>query len=169
VERAKKEEIVRRLAGTFREATVVVVTHQRGLTVAESTRLRRQMREVGAAYRVTKNRLAKIALAGTPYESLQDLFIGPTAIAWSHDPVAPAKVAARFAKDSGKLTIIGGALGARTLSTAEIEELARLPSLDELRARLVGLIATPGTRIAQVLNAPAGQVARVFSAYAEKG
>jgi large subunit ribosomal protein L10 len=169
VERAKKEQLVAELGGTFSEAAVVVVTHQNGLTVAESTDLRRRMLAAGASFRVTKNRLAKLALAGTPYEGLADLFEGPTAIAWSTDPVAAAKVAVGYAKDNEKLTVIGGAMGENRLDADGIKALATLPSLDELRAKLVGMINTPATRIAGVLQAPAGQVARVLAAYSEKG
>jgi large subunit ribosomal protein L10 len=169
VERAKKEQLVADLSGTFGEATLVVVTHQNGLTVAESTDLRRRMLAAGASFKVTKNRLAKLALAGTPYEGLADLFEGPTAIAFSIDPVAAAKVAVGYAKDNEKLTVIGGAMGAMRLDADGIKALATLPSLDELRARLVGMISTPATRIAGVLQAPAGQVARVLAAHAEQG
>jgi large subunit ribosomal protein L10 len=169
VERAKKEQLVAELGGTFSEAAVVVVTHQNGLTVAESTDLRRRMLAAGASFRVTKNRLAKLALAGTPYEGLADLFEGPTAIAWSTDPVAAAKVAVGYAKDNEKLAVIGGAMGENRLDADGIKALATLPSLDELRAKLVGMINTPATRIAGVLQAPAGQVARVLAAYSEKG
>lgn len=168
MERAKKEQLVTDLAGTFGDAAVVVVTHQSGLTVAESTDLRRRMRAEGASFKVTKNRLAKLALAGTPYEGLTDLFEGPTAIAWSSDPVAAAKVAVGYAKDNDKLTVIGGAMGEQRLDADGIKALASLPSLDELRARLVGMLNTPATRIAGVLQAPAGQVARVLAAHAEQ-
>jgi large subunit ribosomal protein L10 len=169
VERAKKEELVADLSGTFGDAAVVVVTHQSGLTVAESTDLRRRMLAEGASFKVTKNRLAKLALAGTPYEGLTDLFEGPTAIAYSADPVAAAKVAVAFAKDNEKLTVIGGAMGEQRLDADGIKALASLPSLDELRAKLVGMINTPATRIAGVLQAPAGQVARVLGARAAQG
>jgi large subunit ribosomal protein L10 len=127
------------------------------------------MLAAGASFKVTKNRLAKLALAGTPYEGLADLFEGPTAIAFSIDPVAAAKVAVGYAKDNEKLTVIGGAMGAMRLDADGIKALATLPSLDELRARLVGMISTPATRIAGVLQAPAGQVARVLAAHAEQG
>ena len=156
MERAKKEQLVADLSGTFSEATVVVVTHQNGLTVAESTDLRRRMLAAGASFKVTKNRLA-------------DLFEGPTAIAFSTDPVAAAKVAVDFAKTNEKLTVIGGAMGEIRLDANGIKALATLPSLDELRAKLVGMISTPATRIAGVLQAPAGQVARVIAAHARQG
>lgn len=168
MDRAKKAELVAALNGTFAAATLVVVAHQSGLTVGESTDLRRQMRDAGAGYRVTKNRLAKIALVGTPYEALSELFVGPTAIAFSADPIAAAKVAAKFAKANNKLTIIGGALRDKLLDTSGVQELAKLPSLDELRAQFLGLLMTPATRVASVLQAPAGQLARVLMAYADK-
>lgn len=169
MERAKKEKLVTDLSGTFGDAAVVVVTHQTGLTVAESTDLRRRMRAAGASFKVTKNRLAKRALAGTPYEGITDLFEGPTAIAWSSDPVAAAKVAVGYAKDNEKLIVIGGAMGQQRLDADGIKALATLPSLDELRARLVGLLNAPATRIAGVLQAPAGQLARVLAARARQG
>ncbi|MCZ6604978.1 MAG: 50S ribosomal protein L10 [Alphaproteobacteria bacterium] len=169
MERAKKEELVASLKQTFDDAALVVVTHQTGLSVAESTELRVKMREAGASFKVAKNRLVKLALVGTPYEGLADLFIGPTAIATSPDPVAAAKVVDGFAKGNDKLTIIGGAMGKDVLEIAQIKALAQLPSLDELRAKLAGLVKTPATNIAVVLQAPAGQLARVFSAYSEKG
>lgn len=169
MERAKKEELVASLKQTFDDATLVVVTHQTGLSVAESTELRGQMREAGASYKVIKNRLVKLALVGTQYEGLVDLFTGPTAIAYSADPVAAARVVDGFAKNNEKLTIIGGAMGDQLLDIAQIKALAQLPSLDELRAKLAGLVKTPARNIASVLQAPAGQLARVFSAYADKG
>jgi large subunit ribosomal protein L10 len=169
VERAKKVEMVASLKQTFDAASLVVVTHQSGLSVAESTDLRVKMREGGAGFRVTKNRLAKLALVGTQYESLVDLFTGPTAIAYSTDPIAAARVVDGFAKGNEKLTIVGGAMGADVLDIDQVKALAKLPSLDELRAKLAGLIKMPATNIAGVLQAPAGQLARVFSAYADKG
>lgn len=167
MDRAKKQQLVAELNGTFAKATLVVVAHQSGLTVGESTDLRRQMREAGAGYRVTKNRLAKLALVGTPYEELSELFVGPTAIAFSADPIAAAKVAAKYAKSNNKLTIIGGAMRDKMMDTAGVQELAKLPSLDELRAQFIGLLSTPATRVAGVLQAPAGQLARVLKAYAD--
>lgn len=168
MDRAKKEALVAELNGSFADATLVVVTQQSGMTVTESTDLRRRMREAGASYKVTKNRLAKLALAGTPYEQISDLFEGPTAIAYSSDPVAAAKVAVDFAKSNDKLVVIGGAMGATKLDEAGVKALATLPSLDQLRGQLVGLINTPATRVAGVLQAPAGQLARVMGAYANK-
>lgn len=144
---------------------LLVVTHQSGLTVAEVSRLRRNMRAAGAQYKVTKNRLTRRALEGTKFQALQPLFTGPTAIAFSDDPVAAAKVCASFAKKNGKLTIVGGALGGEQLDTGQIDALAQLPSLDELRATLIGLVQAPATKLAGITQAPAGQLARVFGAY----
>lgn len=166
--RAEKAELVSFLHKTFQEVTLVVVTHQTGLTVAEVSDLRGQMREQGARYKVAKNRLARIALDGTPFEGLKPMFEGPTAVSWSHDPVAAAKVAVEFAKKNKKLTVVGGALGERVLDAQGIDALAKMPSLDESRAKIAGLIQTPAQRLASVAQAPAGQLARVLRAYADK-
>ncbi|KIM00015.1 LSU ribosomal protein L10p (P0) [Paramagnetospirillum magnetotacticum MS-1] len=146
----------------------MVVTHYMGLTVAEMTDLRGKMRAAGASFKVTKNRLTKLALVGTEFESIADLFVGPTAIAVSRDPVAAAKVIADYAKTNDKLKILGGSLGKLRLDVNGVKALATLPSLDELRAKLLGMISTPATRIAGVLQAPAGQLARVLKAKADK-
>ncbi len=167
--RAKKVDIVDRLRGVFSDAGVVVVTHFQGLTVAEVTELRRGMREVGAKFRVTKNRLAKIALADTEFSPIADLFKGPTAIAYSSDPVAAPRAAVNFAKKNDKLIIVGGGLDGSLLSAEQVRTLAELPSLDQLRAKLAGLITTPAARLVGVLQAPAGQLARVMAARAEQG
>jgi large subunit ribosomal protein L10 len=166
VDRVQKEELVSSLNAVFGSANLVVVTRPVGLTVAESTDLRVRMRESGASYKVTKNRLTRLALKGTRFEPLSDLFTGPTAIAYSDDPIAAAKVAVKYADGNEKLEILGGGLFSDMLDPAGIKTLATLPSLDELRARLVGMISTPATRIAGVLQAPAGQLARVVQAYA---
>jgi len=168
VERAEKERKVAALHEAFEGAQLVVLTHQSGLSVAQSTDLRRRMRDAGARYHVTKNRLARIALKGTRFEHLSDTFVGPTAIAVSEDPVAAAKVAVDYAKGNDKLTIVGGALGEQTLDAAAVEALAKLPSLDELRARLVGVIQAPAGKVASVVQAPAAQLARVLDAYSRK-
>jgi large subunit ribosomal protein L10 len=160
--------MVEALKGIFTETTVVVVTHYSGMTVAEMSALRRQMGAAGGSLRVTKNRIAKIALEGTQFAQLQDLFTGPTAIAYSADPVAAAKVTVQYAKGNAKLVILGGAMGATLLDKAGVKALADLPSLDELRAKIVGLVQAPATKIAGVLQAPAGQLARVIKAYASK-
>ena len=169
MDRAQKAKLVDDLHGALSETECLVVTHQSGLTVAEVTALRRRMREAGASFKVTKNRLARLALQGTKFEQLSPLFTGPTAIAYSKDPVAAAKVAVEFANTNDKLTIVGGALGAQRLDIEGVKALATMPSLDELRAKLIGMLQTPASRIAAVLQAPGGQVARVLSAYAKKG
>lgn len=166
--RTEKEEQVASLRQVFDTASLLVVTHQNGLTVAEVNALRRRMLEAGGAFKVTKNRLARIALEGSKFQHLSGLFKGPTAIAYSTDPVAAAKVAVGYAKDNDKLSILGGGLDQQTLDAKGVTALATLPSLDELRAKLAGMLKTPATRIAVVLQAPASQVARVVGAYAAK-
>ena len=168
VDRAQKSEMVAGLNEVFSRTGVVVVAHYSGLTVAAMTTLRGRMRDAGASLKVAKNRLAKLALKGTDIEHISDLFQGPTVIAYSADPVAAPKVAAEFAKTNEKFVLLGGAMGATNLDVRAVEALATLPSLDVLRAKLVGMIQTPATRIAGVLQAPAGQLARVFGAYARK-
>lgn len=169
VDRAQKVEMVAKLNEVFAKATSVVVVHNTGLNVAESSDLRNKMREAGATFRVTKNRLSRLALDGTRCGPIADLFTGPTAIAYSDDPVAPAKVVVSYAKKNKKLVVLGGMMEETLLDEAGVRALASLPSLDELRATLVGLIGTPATRIAVVVAAPAGQLARVFGAYGEQG
>jgi large subunit ribosomal protein L10 len=168
VDRTQKTEWVGSLQGTLGDVGLVVVTHYMGLTVAEMTDLRGKMRAAGASFKVTKNRLTKLALVGTEFESIADLFVGPTAIAVSRDPVAAAKVVADYAKTNDKLKILGGSLGSLRLDVNGVKALATLPSLDELRAKLLGMLSTPATRIAGVLQAPAGQLARVLKAKADK-
>ena len=168
MDRAQKTELVAELNQTFAEVGVVVVTRNLGMTVAQSTKLRNAMRDAGATYKVSKNKLAKIALDGTDYTSLGALLTGPVGLASSIDPVAAAKVVVDFAKTTDKFEIVGGAMGATVLDVDGVKALATLPSLDELRAKLVGMLNTPATRIAGVLQAPAGQVARVISAYGQK-
>lgn len=153
----------------FQGAASIVVTHYTGLTVAEVTDLRAKMREAGASFKVTKNRLTRLALKGTPYEGIDALFTGPTAIAYSADPVAPAKIAVEYAKKNDKLIVVGGAMGEKALDADGVKSLATMPSLDELRAKLAGLLTQPAAKIAAVLQAPGGQVARVLSAHAQKG
>jgi large subunit ribosomal protein L10 len=168
MDRTQKSEVVSELNRTFSETSVVIVTRNLGLTVAQSTQLRNRMREAGAAYKVSKNKLARIALEGTTYAPLSDLLTGPTALSTSTDPVAPAKVIVDFAKTNDKLEIVGGVMGTTVLDVAGVKALAELPSLDELRAKIVGLVQAPATKIVQIVQAPAGQLARVLSAYAEK-
>ena len=169
MDRLQKKALVASLHQTFAATGLVVVTHHAGLTVAEMTELRRQMRNGGAAFKVTKNRLTRLALAGTKFAGLAPLFTGSTAIAYSTDPVAAAKVAVAFANANEKLTIVGGAMGDQMLGADGVKALATLPSLNVLRAKLVGLLQTPATRLATVLQAPAGQLARVLKAHADKG
>jgi large subunit ribosomal protein L10 len=165
VDRQQKEKLVASLNGIFGSINLLVVTRPNGLTVAESTDLRRQMGAEGATFRVTKNRLTRLALKGTNFESLSEMFVGPTAIAFSNDPVAAARVAVKFAKANAKLEILGGVLFKDLLDAAAVKFLAELPSLDELRASIIAMVNTPATRIAQVLQAPGSQVARVLNAY----
>ncbi len=166
MDRAAKKAMVASLHEVFSNATAVVVSHNLGLTAGEATELRRQMRAAGASFKVTKNSLAKLALADTPYEHLASLFSGPTAIAVSEDPVGAAKATVEFAKGNDNLVILGGGLGENTLAEVDVKNLASLPSLDELRGKLVGLLNAPATKIAGVLQAPAGQLARVIDAHA---
>ena len=168
MERAEKRELVAELNGVFTGAGSVVVAHYTGLTVAQLSDLRKKMRAAGGSVKVAKNRLIKIALQGTKSEGMSDLFIGQTLIAYSDDPIAAPKVAVDFAKINDKLVIIGGAMGTTMLNEAGIKSLATMPSLNELRAKLVGMISTPATRIASVLSAPGAQIARVLSAYSQK-
>ena len=168
MDRTEKREFVASLAAVFAETSFVLVAQNKGLTVADVSELRRRMRAAGATYKVAKNRLATLALEGTRFDGVKPLLKGPTALAWSTDPVAVAKTAVEFAKTNDKFVVLGGALGTQTLSADGVKALAELPSLETLRAQLLGLIQTPATRIAGVLQAPGGQVARVLSAYAKK-
>ena len=168
VDRAQKRETVAHLKDVFSSTGCVVVTHYSGLNVAQMTNLRREMGNAGATFRVTKNRLTKLALDGTPYSALADLFTGPTAIAFSDDPVAPAKVAVEFAKRHEHLVVLGGAMADTVLDPDGVRALATLPSLDELRGKLVGLLQAPATKLAGVIQAPAGQLARVLAAQGAK-
>ena len=169
MERAAKSELVSTLNDVFANTNVVVVAHYAGLTVADMQNLRAQMKQAGATVKVAKNRLAKIALEGTDVASISGLLKGPTLIAYSSDPVAAPKVAVNFAKANEKLVILGGAMGSTTLNVDGVKALATLPSLDELRGKLVGLIQAPATKIAQVVNAPATKLVRVFGEYAKTG
>ena len=166
MDRSQKTDAVAQLNAVFNEAGVVVVTRNLGLTVAQSTDLRTKMRDVGASYQVAKNRLAKLALKDTDYTGIEAYLTGPTALAYSADPVAAAKAVVDFAKTNDKLEIVGGAMGDTLLDVNGIKALAALPSLDELRATIVGLIQAPATKIARTINEPGAQLARVFGAYA---
>ncbi|WP_034998880.1 50S ribosomal protein L10 [Beijerinckia mobilis] len=168
MDRAEKKESVAALADVFNKTSVVVVAHYSGLTVAQMQNLRKQMRASGATVQVAKNRLVKIALEGTSVASISPLLKGPTLIAYSDDPVAAPKVAVNFAKDHDKFVILGGAMGTTSLNVDGVKSLATMPSLDELRAKLVGLIQAPATKLAQLTTAPAAKLARVFGAYAAK-
>lgn len=167
--REQKQELVSELHQLFGEVSTVVVAHYSGLTVAEMENLRKQMRAAGASFRVTKNRLTRLALDGTKFDSIGDLLTGPTGIAVSADPVAAAKAMVDFAKTNQKLVILGGNMNGSALNSDGVKALATMPSLDELRAKLVGMIQTPGTRIATVLSQPGAGLARVLNAYATKG
>ena len=168
MDRSQKADAVAELNAAFGEVGVVVVTRNLGLTVDQSTELRGKMREAGATYKVAKNRLAKRALENTDYTGIEEFLSGPTALAWSSDPVAAAKAAVEFSKGNDKLEIVGGSMGTHVLDEAGIKALASMPSLDELRGKLVGLVNAPATKIAQVATAPANKLARVVGAFAAK-
>lgn len=168
MDRSQKAESVAQLGTVFAEAGVVVVTRNLGLSVAQSTALRAKMRDAGGSYKVAKNRLARLALKDTDYTPLEDLLTGPTALAYSTDPVAAAKVVVDFAKTNDRLEIVGGAMGATVLDAEGVKALAAMPSLDQLRATIIGLVNAPATKIAQLTTAPAAKLARVFAAYADQ-
>ncbi len=168
MDRSQKADAVAQLNAVFNEVGVVVVTRNLGLTVDQSTDLRSKMRDAGASYKVAKNRLAKLALKDTDYTGIDEFLTGPTALAWSEDPVAAAKAAVDFAKSNDKLEIVGGSMGTQVLDEAGVRALASMPSLDELRGKIVGLVNAPATKVAQLMNAPANKLARVFGAYAAK-
>lgn len=168
MDRNEKTEVVSALHASLKEMGVVVVTRNLGMSVAQSTQLRQKMREAGATYKVTKNRLAKIAIVDTDYAGLDELLVGPVGLATSSDPAAAAKVAIDFAKTNDKLEIVGGAMGTVLLNADGIKALATMPSLDQMRATLIGLIQAPATKLAVVTKEPAAQLARVFNAYATK-
>jgi large subunit ribosomal protein L10 len=166
--RATKQEWIDETNGVVKEAGILLIAHYKGLTVAEITDLRGKVRAAGANFKVTKNLLVKRAIAGTNYEKVSHLFKGPTAVAYATDPASAAKALHEFAKKNEKLVLVGGAFGNTVLDKAGIQQLASLPSLNELRAQIIAMLQTPATRIAGVLQAPAGQLARVFGAYAKK-
>ena len=168
MDRSQKAEAVAQLNATFNEVGVVVITRNLGMTVAQTTALRVKMREAGASFKVSKNRLAKLAIQDTDYAGIGDMLTGPVALATSVDPVTAAKIAVEFAKTNDKLEIVGGAMGTQVLNADGIKALASMPSLDELRAKLVGLVQAPATKIAQLATAPAAKLARVFGAYAKE-
>ena len=168
MDRAQKAESIETLKGVFNDAGAVVVTHYLGLTVAEMTDLRGRLRKEGATLKVVKNTLAQKALDGSVGEAGDALFVGPVAIAYAPDPVSAAKVATQYAKDNDKFTVVGGLMGQQVLDQKAVTALATLPSLDQLRGKIIGLLQAPATKIAGVLQAPAGQLARVVGAYAKK-
>ncbi len=164
----EKQEFISSLNSVFSSASLVVVTRQSGMTVGESSELRTRMREAGASYRVVKNTLTRIALKDTPFENLAEMFTGPVSIAYSDDPVAAAKVTVEFSKKVEKLKVVGGGLQGSILDQEGVLQLAKLPSLDELRGKLIGVISAPATKVARVIQAPAAQLARVCGAYGSK-
>lgn len=166
--RTQKQDWIDSTGGEMKSAEILLIAHYKGLTVAEMTELRGNIRKAGAKFKVSKNLLAKRAAAGTNYEKISHLFKGPTAMAYANDPVSAAKALSEFAKKNEKLVLVGGAFGETILDKAAIQQLATMPSLDELRAKIIAMLQTPATRIAGVLQAPAGQLARVFNAYATK-
>ena len=168
MDRQQKREFIAQLEAVFADTSFVLVARNKGLTVADVSDLRRRMRGAGATYKVARNRLATLALDGTRFQGVKPLLKGPTALAWSTDPVAVAKTAVEFARTNDKFVILGGALGPQSLNPDGVKALSELPSLETLRAQLLGLIQTPATRIAGVLQAPGSQLARVFSAFAKK-
>ena len=168
MDRAQKQESIEALKGVFADAGAVVVTHYMGLTVAEMTDLRGRLRKEGAQLQVVKNTLAQKALQGAAGEAGDALFKGPVAIAFGPDPVSAAKVATQYAKDNDKFSVVGGLMGTQVLDQKGVSALATLPSLDQLRGKIIGLLQAPATKVAGVLQAPAGQLARVFNAYATK-
>ena len=168
MERTEKRDFVASLAAMLGETSFVLVARNDGLTVAAVSDLRRRMRGAGVTYKVAKNRLATLAIDGTRFQGVTPLLKGPTALAWSRDAVAVAKTAVEFAKTNEKFVVLGGALGTQTLNADGVKALAALPSLETLRAQLLGLLQTPATRIAGILQAPGGQVARVLAAFAKK-
>jgi len=168
MDRSQKSEAVAQLNAVFTEMGVVVITRNLGMTVEQSTALRTKMRDVGAAYKVAKNSLAKLAIKDTDYTGLDEYLVGPVGLAWSADPVAAAKAVVEFAKTNDKLEIVGGSMGTVVLNEAGVRALATMPSLDELRAKLIGLVNAPATKIVRTIAEPGAQLARVFGAYANK-
>lgn len=166
--REEKQELISSLHDMFSDTSIVVVTHYKGMSVADMTDFRSKVRENGASFRVTKNRLTRLALKDTDYEGLSELFTGPVGIAYSDDPVAGAKSVVEYAKENENLVVLGACMNGQMLDIAAVKQLASLPSLDELRAKIISVVQTPATRIAGVTQAPAGQLARVIKAYADK-
>jgi len=166
--KSEKQNFVSELEEVYKRSSSVIVTHYHGLTVAQVTELRKSLKSKGAKFRVVKNTLSKIAANNSELGQVIDLFSGPTAIAYSEDPIAAAKGVVEFAKNNQQLKVVGGVVDGKLLSVSEIDQLAKLPSLDELRSKLIGLLQAPATKVARVLQAPAGSLARVVKAYSEK-
>ena len=164
MKRSEKKDFVSKLKDEFSNSSSIIVAEYSGLTVVESENLRKEMRANGAKFKVTKNRLTKLAIAETQFKEMSDLFKGPTAIAYSTDPVAPAKVAVTFEKKYDKFKIIGGGYNGEIIDKDRIDFLAKLPSLDELRGKLIGLISAPAQKIASIAIEPGSQLARILSA-----
>lgn len=169
MDRTQKEKLISELKQEFKDAGTLVVIKQHGMTAAETLDFKRKARASGTRLRVAKNRLAKIALKGTQFEAMADMLKGTTVLAYSADVVAAAKLTAGYAKTNEKITVLGGAMGSQMLDKGGVEALATMPSLGELRAKIIGMLQTPATRVAAVLQAPAGQLARVVSAYSKTG
>jgi large subunit ribosomal protein L10 len=169
VDRAAKAELVTALNTVFQDTGVVVVAHYAGMTVDQMTDYRQRIKEAGGKVKVAKNRLAKLALKDTTYEPISDLFKGPTCLAYSEDPIAAAKITVAYAKGNDKLVILGGAMGETVLDVNAIKALAELPSLDELRAKLIGLLNAPATKVVRTIKEPGAKLARVIQAKAAQG
>ncbi len=166
--REQKESFVQNLKSIIAENSLVLVFHYRGMSMTDMTDLRVQSFNSGCNIKVTKNRLTKLALEGSDKSALSEFFDGPTAIAYSSDPVQLTKLLTNFAKNNSNLVILGGIMDNEILSVEKIEILSKLPSLEEIRAQLIGLISSPAQKIASVLTAPSGDLARVFNAYSNK-
>lgn len=168
MDRAEKKELIETLHASFKDTGTIVVAHYAGMTVAHMTDFRKRVKDAGGSVKVTKNRLAKLALKDTDAAGIADLFKGPTVVAYSKDPVAAARVAVKYAKDNDKLVILGGTMGKNVLDLNGVKALADLPSLDELRAKLIGLLNAPATKIARTVKEPGAKLARVIQAKASK-
>jgi large subunit ribosomal protein L10 len=169
VDRAQKRELVSTLNEAWKDAGVVVVAHYKGMTVAQMTDFRKRMKEAGGSVKVAKNKLAVLALKDTDSQGVSDLLKGQTCIAYSDDPISAAKVSVKYAKENDKLVILGGAMGRTVMNADAVKALAELPSLDELRAKLIGLLQAPATKIARILKEPGAKLARVLQAQGAKG
>ena len=164
MDRSQKQELVAQMQDRLQDASAIIVTRQTGLSVSEATELRRSIREAGAEFKVLKNTLAKLALKGTKFEALKDLMSGPTGIAFSQDPIGAAKASVKFADDNDKFEVVGGMLDQKILEVGDVKALAKLPSLDELRGKIIGVISAPATKLAVLAKEPAGGLARVLNA-----